>query len=135
MKYNLGLLKNKKIGFKYEKDGQTYSYVGILIKGKCNKENVEFIFDGNTMKIDNNYFSRLLFRKEGDIYYFIFDKNNELMSSFVGFSLYDTYGFPIELTEEILEENGLKIDMEGFRVLRELQKENTSNSFKNKSAF
>lgn len=30
------------------------------------------------------------------------------------FHLYDTFGFPIELTQELAEERGLSIDMEGF---------------------
>ena len=31
------------------------------------------------------------------------------------FRLYDTFGFPIELTEELAEERGLKVDTEGFK--------------------
>ena len=32
------------------------------------------------------------------------------------FKLYDTYGFPIELTEELAKEQGLEVDMEGFKA-------------------
>ena len=33
----------------------------------------------------------------------------------IAFRLYDTYGFPIELTEELAIENGLTVDLEGFK--------------------
>ncbi len=33
----------------------------------------------------------------------------------VAFRLYDTFGFPIELTEEMAAENGMKVDVEGFK--------------------
>ena len=33
----------------------------------------------------------------------------------IAFKLYDTYGFPIELTEELAKEKGLSIDIEGFK--------------------
>ena len=32
------------------------------------------------------------------------------------FRLYDTFGFPIEFTEELAKENGLKVDVEGFKA-------------------
>lgn len=39
------------------------------------------------------------------------------------FKLYDTYGFPIDLTIEILEEQGMSVDMESFNAYMKEQKE------------
>ncbi len=45
------------------------------------------------------------------------------MSGADAFRLYDTYGFPIDLTVEIMEEKGLTVDMEGFRGFMQEQKD------------
>ncbi|MCM3442024.1 alanine--tRNA ligase [Metabacillus halosaccharovorans] len=39
------------------------------------------------------------------------------------FRLYDTYGFPVELTEEYAEEEGMKVDHEGFEKEMEAQRD------------
>ena len=39
------------------------------------------------------------------------------------FKLYDTYGFPLDLTQEILEESGMSLDEEGFRAAMQQQRE------------
>lgn len=46
------------------------------------------------------------------------------------FKLYDTYGFPIDLTVEILEEKGYSVDMDGFQKAMDKQKETARNARK-----
>lgn len=42
------------------------------------------------------------------------EKGEKVLSGADAFYLYETYGFPVELTEEILAEQGLKVDMPSF---------------------
>ncbi len=50
------------------------------------------------------------------------------------FRLYDTFGFPPELTAELAEENGFKVDIEGFEQMyqqhQELSRQGASQKFK-----
>ncbi len=50
------------------------------------------------------------------------EKGEKVLSGEDAFKLYDTYGFPVELTEEILAERGLTYDTEGFKKCMEEQK-------------
>ena len=45
------------------------------------------------------------------------------------FKLYDTYGFPIDLTSEILEEKGLTYDEEGFEEAQKEQRAKSEGTF------
>ncbi|MGE5371963.1 MAG: alanine--tRNA ligase [Solirubrobacterales bacterium] len=51
------------------------------------------------------------------------------------FMLYDTYGFPIDLTEDVAEEHGLKVDKDGFERMMAEQKARGRKSFRTEGAF
>lgn len=55
-------------------------------------------------------------------------KNLTVLDGERAFKLYDTYGFPIELTLEILEEQGLSVNEKEFEVQMENQKERARNA-------
>lgn len=61
-------------------------------------------------------------------------KISGVLSGRLAFRLYDTFGFPIEMTQELAKENHLKVDIEGFeeafRKHQELSKAGSEQKFK-----
>ncbi|MGF7003048.1 alanyl-tRNA synthetase [Lachnospiraceae bacterium PFB1-21] len=57
-------------------------------------------------------------------------EGKKVLSGENAFKLYDTYGFPIDLTIEILEEKGLRVDQEGFAEAMEASKKIARESWK-----
>ena len=57
------------------------------------------------------------------------EKGEKVLSGEEAFRLYDTYGFPVDLTKEILEEKGLKIDEDGFKKAMEIQRKTAQGTF------
>ena len=60
--------------------------------------------------------------------------SNKDIDGLTAFHLFDTFGFPIELTEELASEKGLKVDIEGFKekfkAHQELSRTASSGQFK-----
>ncbi|KGG36594.1 Alanyl-tRNA synthetase [Prochlorococcus sp. SS52] len=52
----------------------------------------------------------------------LLSKAPSVITGEAAFELYDTYGFPVELTEEIAEENDLRVDMKGFKKAMDEQR-------------
>ena len=50
------------------------------------------------------------------------EKRQNVLEGAEAFKLYDTYGFPLDLTKEILEEKNLSVDEEGFQAAMEIQR-------------
>ena len=61
-------------------------------------------------------------------------KDNQDIDGVTAFHLFDTYGFPLELTEELAREKGLKVDVEGyhakFKEHQELSRTASQGKFK-----
>jgi len=57
-------------------------------------------------------------------------EGNKVIAGEDAFKLFDTYGFPYELTEEYANEKGLSVDKEGFDEAMKAQKERARNSRK-----
>ncbi|MBO5737887.1 alanine--tRNA ligase [bacterium] len=90
--------------------GQAYP---DLIK---NKEKIK-----DTIKKEEERFNKTLDRGYKMLDEFIAEKKD--IDGESAFKLYDTFGFPFELTREIAEENGLAVDEEGYRKAMQEQKE------------
>ena len=50
------------------------------------------------------------------------DSGDKVLSGDKAFKLYDTYGFPLDLTKEILEESGISVDEAGFNACMDEQR-------------
>jgi len=59
-------------------------------------------------------------------------KNEDTIPGNLVFKLHDTYGFPLDLTREIAEENELAVDEEGFRKEMNEQKEKAREALRSK---
>ncbi len=77
----------------------------------------------NTLKTGERLLAQYL-KKEGDT-----------LSAEDAFRLADTYGFPFELTKEITEDSGKKVDVEGYEKLLEASKELARKSRGDKQSF
>jgi hypothetical protein len=132
IKYNFGLLKQLNVGFSSEDKSKRFH--GILLDVKKLKDKYKFIFKNHYIEIDALIFSNCKIEKENDVYWFVCQSRPTCSGLFL-FTMYDTYGFPLELSEEECEMNDIYPDSNGFLLMRELQKNKSKNTFKNKNAF
>src|SRR5574344_1772181 len=82
--------------------------------------------------VTNKYKIKAVIKNEEEQFNKTLDRGYKLVEDFIStkkdidgenaFKLYDTFGFPLELTKEIAEEQGLKVDEAGFKTAMQEQK-------------
>ncbi|MCK9537050.1 MAG: alanine--tRNA ligase [Bacilli bacterium] len=84
-------------------------------------EKVDFIM--MLIRQEEEKFLQTLESGESRLFEFIESSSDKTIQGEIAFLLYDTFGFPLELTLEIAEENGFRVDIEGYNRELEKQKE------------
>ncbi|MEA5464327.1 alanine--tRNA ligase [Leptothoe sp. PORK10 BA2] len=84
-----------------------------MIKAELDREETQFL---KTLERGEKLLAEILERKPKQI------------SGEEAFKLYDTFGFPLELTQEIAEENDLTVDVAGFETAMEAQRERAKSA-------
>ena len=130
IKYNFGLLKNQMVGFIRPDTGEGYhGELKNVIKRGCN---YRFVYESQYIEISELVFASCRLERLNDIYYLIPDN---CVNGLIVYSMYDIFGFPPELTQEILEEKGFHVDTNGFLLIKEIQKQKNKGTYKNPNAF
>ena len=72
---------------------------------------------------EEELFQKTLLQGEKRLDEIFANSKNHMISGIDAFKLYDTFGYPIELTEECANEKGFIVDNEGFKKFMDVQKE------------
>ncbi len=102
---------------------------GTVIEGSKDgypelEEKKEFIF--NVLTQEENKFNKTIDQGLsilGEMEEALAGGGSTQLAGAEAFRLYDTYGFPLDLTREILEEKGFSVDEDGFRACMQEQKD------------
>lgn len=106
-----------------------YELSGVVIENSCDsypklKDREEYI--KKVIRLEEERFDETIdsgMRILNEFIEELENNNSILLEGEKAFKLYDTYGFPIELTEEILQEKNMGVDLEAFNKKMQNQKE------------
>lgn len=108
--------------YKVEYDELTKNREKIINIIKKEEENFQKTIDSG-LDILNSYIKELK------------ENNKDILRGKDAFKLYDTYGFPLDLTKEILDENDLKVDTKEFDEYMENQRNLARNARKSDAGW
>ncbi|MDD4343925.1 MAG: alanine--tRNA ligase [Eubacteriales bacterium] len=118
--YQFPPLIDQLMGEDYPEIGEKMSYVQKVIK--IEEERFQLTLEDG-MKIVNETIEKMKL------------ENRTVITGKESFTLYDTYGFPIDLTGDIAEENGFTVDIDGFNEEMEMQRKRAREAQKENRAW
>ena len=118
-----------------KKLGMTKPFIYQLVDVVCDMMSGYYQYLNDTrdnvrqvIKIEEEKFLQTLETGEKKLVDYIQTNTSKVVSKEVAFLLYDTFGFPLELTLEVANEYGFTVDEEGFKGELKRQKENSRNA-------
>ena len=102
-----------------------YKLVGSLgeVMGDAYPELISMQVDiSNTLKKEEEQFARTLDKGMGVLDAALENLSGDVLSGELIFQLYDTFGFPTDLTNDVARERGYRLDMEGYEACMEEQR-------------
>lgn len=95
-----------------------------------------FLFEnGSVLLVRENilFYHTLLIYEDGNV--FLEFSSRKYLFSLLAYSLYETYGLPLEFTVDEAMEFGIPVDEAGFEYLKEIGRSRSHETFNNKNAF
>ena len=112
--------------------------IGKLEKTIFDRKEDQYRFsfeNGYTLVIQRSiFFQHTLVRLEDECVYFEFSPE-PILSGVFAYSLFETYGFPLEFAIDQMKRNGMSADETGYHVMEELARERNKNTYKSSDAF
>ena len=118
----------KKIGIDHSFMYELVSVVGDIMKDFYDYLPAKVDYVSGLVKKEEEAFHKTLSNGEKLLNQMLERSENHLLNGKDAFKLYDTYGFPLELTVEIAEESGFEVDEEGFKAEMKAQQERARNA-------
>lgn len=118
----------KKIGINH-----SFMYELVYIVADIMKDFYDYLpskadYVSGLVKKEEEAFHKTLSNGEKLLNQMLSKATNQQLAGADAFKLYDTYGFPLELTVEIAEESGLTVDEDGFKAEMKAQQERARNA-------
>ena len=118
----------KKIGIDHSFMYELVGVVADIMKDFYDYLPAKVEYVSGLVKKEEEAFHKTLSNGEKLLNQMLEKSQNHLLNGQDAFKLYDTYGFPLELTVEIAEESGFEVDEEGFKAEMKAQQERARNA-------